>query len=277
MSDPICIDDWFHMATHLGAGGLCKAALYTAVVSSLDWGCGLLPRWASAESVAEQSLRCNSDSSVNEQVEDSDAAQTHKKVKEQQDGGVGATPGTMEAACAHLRDKHIDAPQWTKADQAQCPWWCQEQNNSVVGKHTVKQGSFCNQEISADCHQAEGDDGDGVWEEEEQSEDPAPEVTTAPSEMEIGINRDWLQDGAVQEISHSQVDNEHVEASPQTWIQSEGNDGHQVPHRASDGHSAAPQHGQVPVAHNGGAEAGEELALRLVGFIHQHPVKSSIS
>lgn len=156
----------------------------------------------------------------------------------------------MEAAGAHLRHKHVDRPEWAKAGQAQTPSCDQEQNKAMVGKNSVKNSSFCNQEISTHCYKAEGDDGDRVGEEEEQSKDLAPELTTAPSKVQVGVNRDGLQDGAVQQVSHRQVNNEHVEASPEMGVEGEGQDCHEVPHGTTDGYCTSPQHGEVTVLYH---------------------------
>lgn len=206
------------LAAYLTAARVGQATLYTTVLGPLYWRSWLLPWWAAAEPVAEQSLRGDPDSSVNEQVEGTNTAQTKDEVEEEQDGGVGATPGTMEATRAHLWHKRVNRPERAKAGQAQPPRRDQEQSKTSIREDSIKHSPLGHQEISAHGHQAEGDDGDRVGEEEEQAEDAAPELTAAPPEVQVGVDWDGLQDGAVQEVSCSQVDDQHIEASPQTWV-----------------------------------------------------------
>lgn len=95
-------------------------------------------------------------------------------------------------------------------------------------------------------------------------------MAASPPEVQIRVDRDGLKHGAVEEIRYGQVDDQHVETSPQTLVKGKGQDGQQVPDCAGKGHARPPQHRKVAVALNGGAVAGEEAFLRLVGAVHQH-------
>lgn len=97
-------------------------------------------------------------------------------------------------------------------------------------------------------------------------------MAASPPEVQIRVDRDGLKHGAVEEIRYGQVNDQHVEARSQTMVKGKGKDGHQVPHCAGEGHARPPNHRKVAVAHNGGAVAGEEAFVRLVGDVHLHSV-----
>ena len=207
--------------------------------------------------MAEDGPGRQADPPVDQQVEDAHAEQPREEVEEEQDGGVRAAPRPVEAAGADQRHEDVHGPERAEAGQAQGPGGGQQEQQAAGGEEPLEGGPPLHQEVAAHGDQAEREDGHGVGDVEEQAVGPAAQPAASPPQVQVEVGGDGLQQRAVQQVGQRQVDDQHVEAGPDARVSGEGQDGHQVPHGASDRDKAPPQHGKVTVFNHQGVVAGE--------------------
>lgn len=210
-----------------------------------------------AQLVLIQSLRCLLYLAVDEAVEDADTAEPNHKVDAHEDGGVGSTSNAVKAAGADYRHQDIDLPEGSKAAHTHHPGAHQGQHYALGTENLGKELWVGNEEVASQGDEAEGEDGDRVGRKKEESKDPAEGGTRAPVQVEVGVDREGLEKGAVEQIGHCEVGDEQVEAGTELGLDGQGQQGEHVAHGARHSHHHPPDNCYITIAYHRLMVAGE--------------------
>ena len=210
-----------------------------------------------AQLVLIQCLCCLLHLPVDEAIEDADTAEPNHKIDAQEDSGVGLASDAVKAAGADYGHQDIDWPEGSEAGHSHHPCAHQCQHYALGTENLGKELRVGNEEIASQGDEAEGEDGDRVGYEKEEPKDPAEGGTGAPVQVEVGVHREGLEKGAVEQISHCEVGNEQVEAGAELGLDGQGQQGEHVAHGASHGHHNSPANCHVTIAQHRLMVAGE--------------------
>lgn len=211
-----------------------------------------------------QRLCCSLHLVVDEAIEDANAAEPQHKVDAHEDGGVGLFFAAFKTAGADYRHQGIRRPKRGKAGHTHHPGAHQCQQYPLGTENLGKEHRVGNKEVACQGNKAEGEDGDSIGCKEEEPKDLAEGGASAPLQVEVGVHREGLKKGAVQEIGHREVGDEQVEVGTELGLDGQGQQGEHIAHGACHSYHYPPANCNITIAQYRRMVAGE----RGTGVLH---------
>lgn len=191
---------------------------------------------------------CSLHLAVDEAIEDADTAEPKHKVDPHENGGVGLALDAVKAAGADYGHQDVDGPQGGKAGRTYHPGAHQCQHYPLGTEHLGKELRVGNEEVASHGNEAEGEDGDGIGDKEEETKNSAEGGASSPVQVEVGVHREGLEKGAVEQISYCEVGDEQVEAGTELGLDDQGQQCEHVAHSACHSHHNPPGNCHITIA-----------------------------